>query len=181
MHRECGFTLIELMVAIGLTALLVAMAIPELGAFMSNALQTGAINDFVASMHIARSTAVTTNTRVTVCPSDNGTNCAAVSWNEGWIVFSDPNSDQVVDIDETIVSIGAGIEGLSIASGEFAQFVTYRPTGRVTNASVNGSAGEFTVCDRRGAEHAKVLIVDLSGRPRSSEYLADGNTPTCGS
>ena len=34
------------------------------------------------------------------------------------------------------------------------------------NASLNGSSGAFTVCDNRGASHAKVMIVDLSGRPR---------------
>lgn len=181
MRAESGFTLIELMIGIGLTALLLSLAVPALDLFVSNARQTGALNDFVSSLHVARSTAVTSNSRVTVCSSASGANCQAVSWDQGWIVFADPDSDQVVDADEVIVAAGAGIDGLSIQSGEFDRSLTYRPNGRVMNASVNGSSGQFTVCDGRGSEHAKVMIVDLSGRPRISEYQIDGSAPSCGS
>lgn len=179
MHRQFGFTLIELMIAVALTGILLGMAVPAMNIFISNARQTGAINDFVSSMHTARSTAITTNARVTICPSAGGNNCEAVTWEEGWIVFGDPDSDRVVDPDETIVATSPGATGLVIQSPEFAQFLTYRPTGRVMNASLDGSSGEFTVCDNRGADHAKVLIVDLSGRPRLSEHLADGSPPAC--
>ena len=179
MRREGGFTLIELMIGIGLTALLLSMAVPALNLFVSNARQTGAINDFVSSMHAARSTAITSNSRVTVCASSNGSNCEAVAWDRGWIVFSDLDSDQSVDADESIVDQSAGIDGLSIQSGEFGQFLMYRPNGRVMNASIDGNAGQFVICDDRGSDRAKVLIVDLSGRPRLSKYLADGTAPAC--
>jgi len=167
------------MIAVGLTALLMSMAVPAMNVFVSNARQTGAINDFVSSMHLARSTAITTNTRVTLCASAAGDDCENVAWTEGWIVFGDRDSDQAVDADETIVSTGDGAESLSIISAEFGDFMLYRPNGRVMNASVNGSAGEFTVCDDRGAGHAKVMIIELSGRPRLSEKLADGSAPVC--
>lgn len=179
-RRQTGFTLIELMIAIGLTALLMSMAVPAMDMFVSNARQTGTINDFVASMHMARSTAITTNMRVTVCPSSDGAACEAVSWDNGWIVFTDADSDQTVDADERIISASDGAEQLSIQSGEFGQFLMYRPNGRVMNATLNGNSGQFTVCDQRGAEHAKVLIIDLSGRPRLSEKLLDGSAPGCG-
>lgn len=179
MRQERGFTLIEMMVGIGLTALLMSMAIPALNLFVSNARQTGAINDFVSSMHVARSAAVTTNSRVTVCASSNGSSCQAVPWDRGWIVFSDLDSDQFLDADEDIISQSDGIEDLSIASNEFSQFVMYRPNGRVMNASITGNSGQFTVCDGRGTDRAKVVIIDLSGRPRLSEYRADGSDPEC--
>ena len=175
MRRENGFTLIELMIAIGLAGLLLSAAVPALDTFVSNARQTGAINDFVSSIHQARSTAITTNARVTICPSSGGTNCEAVSWDEGWIVFSNRNGDLIVDGDETIVASSGSANGLTIQSGQFSTFITYRPNGRVSNASLNGSSGSFTVCDRRGAKHAKVMVIDLSGRPRLSETSA----PVC--
>jgi len=179
MRRKNGFTLIELMIAIALAGILLSMAVPALDSFMNNARQTGAINDFVSSMHVARSTAITTNFRVTVCASSGGANCEAVSWDQGWIVFGDRDSDQSVDGDEVIVAASDGIDGLEIQSGEFGDFLMYRPNGRVMDASINNNSGQFTVCDSRGTEHAKVLIIGLSGRPRLSDYLADGSGPSC--
>ena len=179
MNRERGFTLIELLTAIGLAALLLSMAVPALNSFTSNARQTGTVNDFVSSMHIARSTAITTNARVTICASAGGNICEAVGWNEGWIVFSDSNSNQTVDGSDAIVATGSGSTELSIRSGEFGGVMMFRPNGRVVGASINGSSGQFTVCDDRGEEHAKVLIIDLSGRPRFSKYRADGTVPDC--
>ena len=174
-----GFTLIELMIAVGLTGLLLSLAVPALDQFTTSARSTSTVNDFVSSMHVARSTAITTNFRTTVCASAGGANCEAVSWDQGWIVFTDRDSDQTVDNGETIVATSEGIDGLSIQSGEFGQFLMYRPNGRVMTASANGNSGQFTVCDNRGSEYAKVLIVDLSGRPRMSKYLADGTSPSC--
>ncbi len=179
MNRERGFTLIELLTAIGLAALLLSMAVPALDSFTSNARQTGTVNDFVSSMHVARSTAVTINARVTICASAGGNICEAVGWNQGWIVFSDSNSNQTVDGSDTIVATGSGSDELSIRSGEFGGVMMFRPNGRVVGASINGSSGQFTVCDDRGEEHAKVLIIDLSGRPRFSKYRADGTVPDC--
>ena len=179
MERENGFTLIELMIAVGLTGLLLSMAVPALDLFVSNARQTGAINDFVSTIHQARSTAVTTNARVTICPSSGGTNCEAVGWDRGWIAFSDPDSDRNVDVGETIFATVGSTDGLTFQSADFGAFMMYRPNGRMMNASLDGSAGAMTFCDRRGSSRAKVMIIDLSGRPRVSKTMADGSVPEC--
>ena len=180
MIRQKGFTLIELMTAIALSAILLSMAVPALDSFTTNARQTGAINDFVSSMHIARNTAITTNARVTVCASSGGNWCEAVTWEQGWIVFSDQNSNQAIDGNDRVIAASSGINRLSIQSGEFVRALQYRPNGRVINATATGSSGQFTVCDDRGENYAKVVIVDLSGRPRLSKARADGTLPHCG-
>ena len=104
--------------------------------------------------------------------------CAGV-YADGWIVFADPDSDRNVDNNETILAANGPVDGLTIESNEFATFMMYRPNGRVMNAALNGSSGAFTLCDDRGADHAKVLTIDLSGRHRASEYHADGSAPSC--
>ena len=179
MRTRKGFTLIELMLAIALVAILLTTAVPALDDLTNNSRQTGAINDFVSAMHLARNTAITRNSRVTMCPSAGGANCELTGWNNGWIVFGDTNTNGNVDAGETIVTAAAGVAGLTIQSGEFPQFLMYRPNGRAMTVAVTGNSGEFSVCDNRGAEKGKVILVDLSGRPRLSKYRADGSPPNC--
>ena len=179
MRRDSGFTLIELMIAVALVAILLATAVPALDDFTNDARQTGAINDFISSIHIARNTAITTNSRVTMCASASGANCEAASWDSGWIVFADLNSNGSLDAGETIASASAAADGLNIQSGEFPAALMYRPNGRAMTNALTGNSGEFTVCDFRGAEHAKVILVELSGRPRMSETKANGTSPSC--
>lgn len=179
-NRQNGFTLIELLFAIGLSTMLISMAAPALSHLVLNSRQTAAINDLVSAMHKARSTAIMTNTRVTLCATDDGENCVTdASWHEGWIVFSDPDADRTLDTDESIIASAKARSAMAIDSVEFDKFLMYRPNGRVMDASINGNFGEFTFCDSRGSDFARVLIIDLSGRPRASRKLANGESPDC--
>ena len=119
------------------------------------------------------------NARFTVCTTSNGSTCAAVPWNQGWLAFADLNSNQIVDFGETISRSGLGVGGLSIVSAEFPNYFIYRSNGRVMGAVVTINSGNFTVCDRRGAAHARVIIIDTSGRPRLSKTMSDGSVPVC--
>lgn len=179
MKRESGFTLIELMFVLAVAAILLSVAVPALQMFSTNSKQTSAINDFVSSMHLARNTAITTNARVTMCASSNSASCEAVSWESGWILFRDANSNQSVDGTDAIIATGSPSDGPIIASAQYDQFLMYRPNGRVMSANVGVNTGEFTVCDDRGADHSKVIIIALSGRPKLSRTLANGSAPTC--
>lgn len=179
MATQKGFTLIELMTALALSAILLSMAVPALDAFTTNARQTGAINDFVASMHLARSTAITTNRRVTVCASSSGAACDGAAWTDGWIAFTDANSSLSVDGNDAMLTATDAIDDLTMQPVGLGNVFLYRPNGRVLNAGAGGNSGQFVVCDDRGDAHAKVIIIDLSGRPRLSKVRADGTEPGC--
>jgi type IV fimbrial biogenesis protein FimT len=178
-RKQRGFTLIELVTTLGVATVLISMAVPGVSIFLLNSRQSSSVNQLVAAMHLARSAAVTKNERVTVCASSDGSTCGNVEWDSGWILFGDPDSDQTVDAGEIIIGTAPAIEGLTIESSEFARYFMYRPNGRVMNATINANSGEFTVCDTRGAEHARVIIMDVAGRPRLSEVEADGGDPSC--
>ena len=180
MKRESGFTLLELMITLAIGGLLLSMAVPALQSFTNNSKRSSAVNDFVSSMHLARNTAITTNARVTICASSNTTSCENVAWNSGWIVFGDSNSNQSVDAGEVVFSATGRLDRVTLQSGQFGDFIMYRPNGRAMNAAVNGNTGQFTVCDKRGPEYAKVVIVELSGRPRLSDHQTNGQPPVCG-
>jgi type IV fimbrial biogenesis protein FimT len=179
MSSEKGFTLIELMTTLGVATILIAVAIPSMQSFRMNSRQSASINDLLNGMRVARNTAITTNSRVTVCASERGTACENVGWDKGWIAFVDRDQDRALDAGETVIRAGAEVVGVTIRSGQFGNFLVYRPNGRVMSASVDQNNGQLTFCDERGSEHAKGIRLDLSGRPRVYDSESGGLSPSC--
>ena len=179
MRKQQGFTLVELMVVLGVAAILTTVALPGMQNLVLDNRRVAAVNELVASMQLARSESITRNARVTTCPSTDGVDCAATTWDSGWLVFVDDDADRRVDAGETVLRTVSAHDGMQIASAEFDSFFVYRPNGRIMVNDTSENNGQFTVCDRRGATAARVLIVDMSGRPRASAHQTDGNAPVC--
>jgi type IV fimbrial biogenesis protein FimT len=177
--KESGFTLAELMVALALGGLLLGVAVPSYTMFIQNSRQVTSANELLSSLHVARDLAITRNRRVTVCPSATGTDCEAVGWEQGWVVFDDLDGDRRVDAAETIDRAVGPMGALTLSTAEFGTFMIYRPNGRVMVNTIRDNTGEFTICDERGSEHARVIVIDLSGRPRVSRLAANGAAPVC--
>jgi type IV fimbrial biogenesis protein FimT len=176
---QSGFTLAELLVTMGIGALLLSVGVPAFTTVVMNSNQIGSANEFLSSMHLARDLAITRNVRVTMCPSDNGASCAAVAWHEGWIVFVDTDANGQVDAGEAVGRVVTQIEVPSITTAQFGNALIFRPNGRAMAGTVANNTGELTFCDQRGSAHARVAIVDMSGRPRISRKRMDGSAPVC--
>lgn len=174
-----GFTLGELLMSIMVIGISVSVAIPGFQTAMNNSRRTTVVNELVTTMHMARSEAITRNVQVTVCPSSDGLNCAAVAWEDGWIYFADDDGDRTVDAGEVLLGALPGNNRLTINSVEYPAFIAFRPNGRALPANPPTNTGDVVVCDPRGAEFARVLIVGASGQPRLSEHMADGSDPVC--
>lgn len=119
-----GLTLIELMIAGALLAVLLAIAAPNMReAFQRNRLQSAA-SDLVAAVQLGRTEAVRAGRRTVLCRSADGSACdtTAAAW-PGWIVFVDLDDDNVRDANEPVV-----------ASGTFDN-VTVMPSANVTALS----------------------------------------------
>jgi type IV fimbrial biogenesis protein FimT len=86
-----GFTLIELMVAVAILAILAMLAAPSFNeAILSNRLASFS-NNFVASANLARGEAIKRNSDVTLCivANETATTCTTSGdWEQGWIVLS---------------------------------------------------------------------------------------------
>jgi type IV fimbrial biogenesis protein FimT len=177
--KQGGFTLAELMMALALGSILLSVAVPSYTLFVQNSRQVTSANELLSSLHLARDLAITRNQRVTVCPTAAGADCEAVGWEQGWIVFVDTDGNGRVDGAESIDRAVGRMGPLSLSSVEFQVFMIYRPNGRVMVNNVQENVGEFTVCDERGSDHARVIVIDLSGRPRVSRFNADGGAPVC--
>jgi len=86
--RAGGFTLIEMMTAIFILAILVTLAVPSFNNAALSGKLTGFANDLVASAQLARSEAIKRNASVTMCRSTDGATCAGSGgWESGWILL----------------------------------------------------------------------------------------------
>lgn len=157
--RNKGLTFIELMITLAIAAILFATAAPSLRSSIQENRMVTQINELQASLSLARSEAIKRNASVTVCPRRDDGNCHG-SWKNGWIVFVDDNANGSIDGAE-ILRVHGAISSDNILT--FSQsYVSYANTGL---AEV-GFSETFKLCDARGAENAKGLIIGRSGRPR---------------
>lgn len=83
-----GFTLVEMMVAIAILAVLAMLAVPSYREASLSSQLSAVANELLASVQLARSEAIKRNRVVRLCTSVNGTTCAGTGdWSQGWIVL----------------------------------------------------------------------------------------------
>lgn len=81
-QTQSGFTLVELMVAVSILAVLTTLALPDLRQFVVSNRLSSDVNSFVGLVNYARSEAIVRNQDVVICPKSNsGITCASdASW-----------------------------------------------------------------------------------------------------
>ena len=91
-----GFTLIELMVAVAMIAILSAVAAPSFSEMMVRSAIRSASSDLGADLNVARAEAIRVGGRVSVCPRTSPTDMTCGSdWSQGWLVFRDAGSTDI--------------------------------------------------------------------------------------
>lgn len=100
MRKLKGFTLVELMIALTVAAIVLGMAVPSFKLTMLNNSSASVGGELTTALNFARSEAVKRAARISVCASDDGTTClAANNWDKGWLVFVD---DAIADTTATV-------------------------------------------------------------------------------
>ncbi len=131
-RTQTGFTLMELMVALTVMAILVGFAVPSFREFTRNNRVTAAHNDLATAFTLARSESLKRSLPVSICATTDGEDCGdADDWTSGWMVFVDNDGTAgTVDAADEIVQLWPAIAGdVVITSGE--AFVQYVPSGTV--------------------------------------------------
>lgn len=176
-QKENGFTLVELIITLTIAIILVTTAIPAFSHTVAKTRLRSQLQIVFTHHQVARSEAIKTSQRVTLCKSDNGTQCTPkASWSKGWIVFSDPDLDKTVNNSDRIILVQQPLaSSLSLNYRGFGSFnhISYFSDGRST------SNGTFTLCDQYGASDAKSVIISRTGRARMDSKTASGKALDC--
>ena len=97
-----GLSLIELLIALLIAAVMMRLAVPAWSNFIGNQRAAAAINTLIASVQLARTSAVVQGVTVTFCPR-NGAACGSRSdWTRGGLIFADPNRNARLDEGEVV-------------------------------------------------------------------------------
>lgn len=161
-----GFTLAEMMATLAIAAVTASMAVPAMTNIVTNGQRAAATNDLISTLHAARSTAITRNEQVTICPSSNAEQCDDAQWQDGWIYFIDSDHDRHIDTNDEVLGTTNGIADVEIQSQEFERFLTFRPNGQIMVNTIAENSGEMLFCDVRGPEFNRSLILHVGGKPQ---------------
>ena len=92
-----GFTLIELIVAIAVLAVMIALAVPSFTSLINGNRLTANSNELVASLQLAKMESLRRNLRVAVCESADGASCTdGDEWSQ-WITIADADRNGAYD------------------------------------------------------------------------------------
>jgi type IV fimbrial biogenesis protein FimT len=187
-HKSSGFTLIELIVAIAILAILVGLAAPSFLEALRRSQARSLSDDFLSALTYARQQAISTNQCVSVCmvadASAENPVCSTggTDWERGWIVFANPSCDNnPAGANADLLQVQNGVEAngptmivAKSGAGSDPRLIRFQPTGRV---NLN-DARQFNIAPQ-GGNPINAICIARTGRIRriADEVLG---TEDCG-
>lgn len=168
-----GVTMIELMVVLAILALLTVLAAPSFNQVVASTRVSTATNELYGSLNLAKSEAIRTGSRVTVCPTTDLSTCltsASATWSTGWLVFSDATrtaSFASIDAGESIIQIAQDVNDQIRILGS-TPYASFAADG--TAKLINGGLyqGRIRVCSTSSSlsnnARARDITILRSGR-----------------
>jgi len=167
MKQANGFSLLELLVTLAVASILVSVGVPSFrSAIMDNRMVRDS-NQLVASINLARSTAVRFQRTATVCTSANfnaaiPTCSASTDWSAGYIVWVDKDRDGATDANE-IIAVQPPINNANTFSATAATRFSFDARGFGVSP-----ADDLMLCDNRSGETGRRIRINNVGRTNVS-------------
>ena len=177
-----GFTLVELMISLGLIAIVLSVAVPSVSNMIKDNRLATQVNSVISDIHYARSEATKRDARVIMCrtliPNNTPTFCAGLvkNWATGYLVFvSGDNNNTYQASTDTLLRRGQpSQEGTRLRTNEtWNNNLEINPTGTLNES---GTA-IMAFCDDRGNSYGRQITIPMSGSPRMSSNNIASCTP----
>jgi len=179
-----GFTLIELIITLAVVSILLVTGIPMLNQMTENNRLVTQINSIAGTLAVARSESIKRGITITICGSTDGATCNTANWENGWIVFSDVNSNATLDTGDSRIKVVAKFNGgsiLRLVKSDLTTRVQYKSDGALRDQDFTGTnRATFTLCDKLNGDvkRAKAINVNTLGRVSRAEDTDDPKDST---
>ncbi|HVY22087.1 MAG TPA: GspH/FimT family pseudopilin [Steroidobacteraceae bacterium] len=178
--KSAGFTLLELMFALAVAAVLIGLAAPNMRSFILNNRISSTANELLRSIQTARTEASKRQQSVVICFASNLTSPSCVKTNyTGWFIFEDSNKDLSYTSGEPVLEIHSFESDKIKILADNDDLVSYDSTGFRTVSSKNSTA--MVVCDSRGnvdgsggttgASVARGIVINKTGHARITRTI----------
>ncbi|MDT0582972.1 GspH/FimT family pseudopilin [Brumicola blandensis] len=156
-HSEHGTTLVEMMIVIGILAILSTVGVPSFVSILTKARMTAEVNELNALMRFARFKAIEQEGTVVLCPAEDYSTCSS-NWDAPKIIFFDDNHNQYRDPDEVLLTSKSVSEnGIRVSSRN--KLIRFYESG------VTASPASIKVCPENSeAKYARLLTISLQGK-----------------
>lgn len=181
-HR--GFTIPELVITIGIAAILLSVAVPGVSNTIKENRLAEQVNAVIIDFYYARSEAAKRDVRVIMCRSGNpnSTNptCGgqANNWSTGYLIFADDgnNTNNTYDAGtDTLLRRGQPADdGIRMRTTDtWNVALEINPDGFLHESG----ATTMAICDDRGNDSGRQISIALNGQPRLQSKNIDTCTP----
>lgn len=185
---QTGFTLIEMLIAIAIGAILMAIAVPNFSSFVRNNKIITETNTLVGHINVARSEAIKRNRSVVLCRSAAPNAAAPVcggttkTWTSGWLVYVNETGGSGYDNngaepDDDLLKrwVPSGNSVNLKSNGAFDNFLVYKADGTLDELGV----ATMAICFETDTSAGRRIDVALSGRPSLTKGTSATPLTTC--
>lgn len=163
-----GFTLLELLITIAITAIVVALAAPSFTDVLDDNILLTQTNQFATAINVARSEAVKRNNRVFICKRI-GNQCSTsntTNWEDGWIIFEDADGSGTLDSGEEISLLDPLRTGYTLRENNNTNWLAFSASGQASsNVATTFTGIVFRLCSPdQDTTTARTLDMNAVGR-----------------